>query len=95
MKISSDWNEILELFESYEKGAADSLVKFMNDAEVKYNIGMQSLVYQPGISYMELIRKDILLNLGKMSLFTSYRKHVAKYFKNPFLKQLLEFPVYF
>ena len=95
MKISSDWNEILELFESYEKGAADSLVKFMNDAEVKYNIGMQSLVYQPGISYMELIRKDILLNLGKMSLFTSYRKHVAKYFKNPFLKQLLEFPVLF
>ena len=95
MKISSDWSEVLDLFESYEIGAAEKLNQFMQDAELKYNIGMQSLVYQPGVSITELFKKDIFLNLGNMNIFTSYRKHIAKYFKNPFLRQLLEFPVLF
>ena len=34
-------------------------------------------------------------NVFNLQLFTSYRKHVAKYFKNSYLKSLLEFPVLF
>ena len=44
MKVGSDWNDILDLFESYEKGSADKLNKFINDAEYKYNISMKSLI---------------------------------------------------
>ncbi len=95
MKVGSDWNDILDLFESYEKGSADKLNKFINDAEFKYNISMKSLIYQPGISLLELLKKDIILNIGNMSLFSSYRKLVSQYFTNPFLKKLLEFPVLF
>ena len=36
-----------------------------------------------------------LLMYLSWQVFTSYRKHVAKYFKNPYLKSLLEFPVLF
>ena len=61
----------------------------------KYHISMKSLIYQPGISLLELLKKDIILNIGNMSLFSSYRKLVSQYFTNPFLKKLLEFPVLF
>lgn len=95
MKLHSDWSSVLALFEEYEKGAADKLIKFMKDAEIKYNVGMKHLVYNPGTSLSELFNKDIWLNIGKMNLFRSYRNHVYKYFKNPFLRKLLEFPVLF
>tara|TARA_B100001778_G_C18592204_1_gene632809 strand:+ start:322 stop:1788 length:1467 start_codon:yes stop_codon:yes gene_type:complete len=95
IKLNSSWDEILSLFEAYEKGSADRLNKFMIDAEQKYNIGMTSLVYNPAISFFEFFRKDVLFNITKMNLFTSYRKHVRKYFKHPYLRMILEFPVLF
>lgn len=95
MKVSSDWNDILDLFETYEKGSSDQLNKFINDAEYKYNISMKSLINQPGMSLFELLNRDIISNIGNMSLFTSYKKLVSQYFTNPFLKKLLEFPVLF
>jgi len=95
IKINSDFYDVVDLFESYEKGAGDKLEKFINDAEIKYNLAMKSLIYQPGVSIIELFKIDIFKNLGKMSIFSSYRKLVAKYFKNPFLRNILEFPVLF
>ena len=93
--INKEWSQVLDLFEQYEIGASDKLIKFMNDAEIKYNIGMKHLVYKPGLSIKEFFHKDILKNISKMSLFHSYRKHVCRYFKNPFLQKILEFPVLF
>ena len=95
MKIPQKWSEILNLFEKYEKGSSKNLVKFMEDAMYKYNVGMTSLVYQSGMSIFELFRIDILKNIFKMNLFSSYRRHVYRYFKNPYLRSLLEFPVLF
>ena len=95
MKLSDKWSNILDLFESYEKGAGDKLIKFMHDAEIKYNIGMDSLVYNPCLSILEFFRRDVFMNISRMNLFTSYRKHVANSFQNPFLRSLLEFPVLF
>ena len=41
------------------------------------------------------MKKEIFLNIFKLQMFSSYRKHVAKYFKHPYLIALLEFPVLF
>ena len=95
IKINSSFSDVLNLFESYEKGAGDNLKKFIDDAEIKYNLAVKCLMYQPGVSFFELFQKDILRNIGKMSLFSSYRKLVAKHFTNPFLRNILEFPVLF
>ena len=95
IKINSDFFDVLDLFESYEKGAGNKLEKFIGDAEIKYNLAIKSLMYQPGVSFLELLQKDILKNIGKMNLFSSYRKLVEKNFKNPFLRNILEFPVLF
>ena len=95
IKINSDFSDVLHLFESYEEGAGEKLKKFIDDAEIKYNLAIKSLMYQPGVSFFELFQKDIFKNIGKMSIFSSYRKLVARYFKDPFLRNILEFPVLF
>jgi phytoene desaturase len=59
IKINSNFSEVLHLFESYEKGAGDKLKKFIDDAEIKYNLAIKSLMYQPGVSFFELFQKDI------------------------------------
>ena len=95
LKLSSDWKEVLALFESYEPGSSKKLLSFMEEAEFKYNFGINRLVYEPGISLKEVCTPEIISNVFRLQIFKSYRKHVAKYFKNPFLVALLEFPVLF
>ena len=72
------------MFYSYlkvtKKGQENKLKKFIDDAEIKYNLAVKSLMYKPGVSFFELLQKDILKNIGKMSLFSSYRKLVVKTF---------------
>jgi phytoene desaturase len=84
-----------DLFESWEPGAAAKLDKFLTEAAYKYKVGMQKLVYKPGLSLKEFARIDILQGLVRMDVFTSIRKHVRKYFQDDRIRQLLEFPVLF
>ena len=95
MKIPSNWSEICSLFDKYEERGAMKLNNFMQDAEKKYRIGLKFLYNSPGLSFAELLRKDVLFNINKLQLFTSYRKHIKKYFSNKKLISLLEFPVLF
>ncbi len=95
ISLSSNWNEILNLFESYEKGASKKLIEFINEAEFKYNFGIKKLVHEPGVSIKELFKPEIFKNIFKLQIFSSYRKHVRKFFKNHYLRSILEFPVLF
>lgn len=95
MRIDANWDSICDLFESFEKGSADKLNKFMKEAEFKYDFGINKMVYQPGLSLLELAKPEIVSNVFKLQMFTSYRKHVEQHFKNPYLRSLLEFPVLF
>jgi phytoene desaturase len=95
LQIDADWNSVCSLFEDLEKGSAQKLNEFMKEAEFKYGFGINKLVYEPGLSLAEVCTTEIFTNIFKLQMFTSYRKHVAKYFKNPYLVALLEFPVLF
>lgn len=95
MRIDAKWESICDLFESIEQGSSDQLNKFMKEAEFKYDFGINKLVYEPGLSLLELAKPEIFNNVFKLQMFTSYRKHVAQHFKNPYLRSLLEFPVLF
>ena len=95
LKLPSNWEDIIDLFESYEKGSSVNLKKFMIEAEAKYDIGINTLVQKPGLSIFELLDLKVINNLSKLKLFTSYRSLVHKSFKNKYLRSLLEFPVLF
>jgi len=95
LKLSSDWDKVLALFEQYEPGSSKNLNTFIKEAAFKYDFGINKLVYEPGMSLKEVCKPEIITNIFKLQMLSSYRKHVAKYFKNPFLIALLEFPVLF
>jgi len=93
--IPADFDELCSLFESIETGSSAKLKKFMVEAEYKYKVGINNLVYQPGLSVNEFLDFDLIKGIFRLQVFTSLSSHVRKYFKNPKLISLLEFPVLF
>lgn len=93
--VPASLDELIEVFEKIEKGSGVRLRKFLAKAEFKYNIGINKLVYLPGNSYGELLRWDLLSGIVKMDFFKSVSSYVRSQFKDPRLRQILEFPVIF
>jgi phytoene desaturase len=95
LDIPSGMNELYAMFEHVEKGSAEKLKQFLKEAEYKYEVGMHDLVYKPGISLTEFMDARFLKGMFKLDVFTSMSSHIRKFFSNPKLIQLLEFPVLF
>jgi len=93
--VPADYDKLEDLFNQIELGASLKLKKFMEEAEFKYGFGMNSIVFQPGLSWKEFCNIDLFKNVFKLQIFSSYKSHVSKYFKHPKLRALLEFPVLF
>ena len=95
MEIPAKYEALRNLFESIEAGSALRLDSFMKEAAYKYKTGMQKMAQMPGISVLEFLDKDVISGVFRMQLFTGFSKHVRKYFTNPRLIALMEFPVLF
>jgi phytoene desaturase len=95
LKIPADTNELYDIFEQIEKGSAEKLKTFLKEAEFKYNVGMQQLVYKPAYSWMEFATLDVIKGVAKSNIFSSVSSYVRKSFKDHRLVSLLEFPVLF
>ena len=93
--VPAGYENLKSLFEHFEPGSAKQLDKYLAEAEHKYRIGMQQLVYKPGQSFTEFLDWDVVKNVLKLDVFTSIKKHIAAHFKNEKLRQLMEFPVLF
>ena len=95
LDIPADYDALCSLFESIEKGSAKNLSLFMKEAAFKYKVGMEKLVYKPGLSLLEFADADLIKGIFKLQVFTSFSTHVKKYFKDSRLIALMEFPVLF
>ncbi len=95
LDIPASFDELCQLFEKYEKGSSDGLKKFLKEAEYKYEVGINDLVYKPGLSLSEFADWRVISGALRLQLFNSLSSHVRKYFKHPYLIELLEFPVLF
>ena len=95
MDIPSSYEELGALLESLEPGAAARLDDFMREAEYKYRVGINKLVFKPGQSLGELIDPDLIRGLFRLDVFNSIKSHVGKHFRHPKIRQLMEFPVIF
>ncbi len=95
MDVPADYEALKKLFEKMEPGSAVQLDKFMAEAEYKYNVGIHKLVHKPGRSVAEFLDWDVIRGVFKLDVFANMQSHVAKHFKNPQLRQMMEFPVLF
>ena len=93
--IPASVNELASFLDSIEAGAGKKLTLFLQEAAVKYEVGIKDLVFKPGRSITEFLTYDFFKGLLKLDLFTSHSAHVKKYFSNPKIISLLEFPVLF
>ncbi len=94
-KIPSTIESLGSFLEEHEKGAAKQLKLFLKQAGTKYAVGMNDLVTKPGMSVVEFFNKDFAKGILSLDVFTSMKKHVAKYFKDKRIQLLMEFPVLF
>ncbi|MFM9840368.1 MAG: phytoene desaturase family protein [Cyclobacteriaceae bacterium] len=86
---------LCDFFEKIEKGSSAHLQQFLKEGKYKYDVGINKLVYKPGLSISELFDLDLAKGLFKLHVFESVSTYVRKYFTDPRLIQLLEFPVLF
>lgn len=93
--LPSDLDELYATFESIEKGSAEQLRKFLQDAKYKYDVGINEFVQKPSLSVLEFASLKVLKGALRLNLFKSFSKFVRQYFKHPRLIQILEFPVLF
>lgn len=95
MTIPESYDELRTVFEKIEKGSANQLDQFMKEAEYKYKVGIDDLVYKPGLSLSEFASFKLMRQAIKLQIFSSFDKHVRKFFKHPHLISLMEFPILF
>lgn len=95
MKVPHDFNALCALFESIEKGSGAKLVRFMEEAEFKYKTGIENLVYKPGLSLSEFADINLIKGALRLQVFSSFSKHIRRFFSHPKLLALMEFPVLF
>ncbi|MFD0748976.1 phytoene desaturase family protein [Mucilaginibacter calamicampi] len=94
-EVPANLEELINLFDQTEKGGAAALRYFLSEAKYKYNIGINKLVYKPGLSVTEFADMDLAKGLLRLQVFTSLSAHVKKHFKNAKLRALMEFPALF
>ncbi len=95
LDIPANFKALCQLFETIEAGSAIKLKQFMEEAAYKYKVGIEKLVYKPGLSLLEFADLDLVKGVFKLQVFTSFSKHVKKFFSHPKLIALMEFPVLF
>jgi len=95
LNIPHNFGALSALFESIEKGSAKKLEEFMEEAQFKYDMGMKNLVYMPGLSISEFADIGLIKGAMRLQVFSSFSKHIRKFFSHPQLLALMEFPVLF
>ncbi|ULC58686.1 phytoene desaturase family protein [Flaviramulus sp. BrNp1-15] len=91
--IEDTLEKIKTAFENEELGSAKKLQKFIDKAKSNYDIAIKDLVYNPGVSPLELITPTTIKKINQF--FSTIKKDVRKEFKNERLVKILEFPVLF
>jgi phytoene desaturase len=93
--MPANYEELKALLESMEPGAGKQLDKFMDEAAYKYRVGINKLVFKPGQSLFEFLDKELIMGLFRLDVFNDIKDHIAKHFKHPHIRQMMEFPVLF
>ncbi|PWH82997.1 phytoene desaturase [Algibacter marinivivus] len=91
--IEDTLEKITKAFENEEPGSSKKLKTFISKAKSNYDIAIKDLVYNPGVSPLELITPATIKKINQF--FSTIKKDVRKEFKNDRLIKILEFPVLF
>lgn len=83
------------LFERMEPGSGPRLRAFLEQASYKYEVGINQFVWKPSRSITEFLSPKLLYDVTRLDVFQSFARHARKFFHNPRLLEIVEFPVLF
>ncbi|HCW08417.1 MAG TPA: phytoene desaturase, partial [Cytophagales bacterium] len=89
LDIPASLEKLCGLFDQLERGSGNKLLSFLEEGKIKYEIGVNKLVYQPGLRWSELLQWEVIKSSFHLQLFSSVSNQVRKNFKNERLVQLL------
>ena len=95
VNLPANFDELKQTFETLEPGSGDNFKAFFKEAKYKYEVGMGEFVWKPSLSIKEFLDIRLLSKAISLDLFASFSKHLRKFFKNPKLLKIMEFPVLF
>lgn len=95
LDIPSGVEALCKLFDELEPGSSKYLIRFLEEGKYKYEIGINRLVYKPGLSLGEFADLELVKGAFKLHIFQSISNYIKKFFKEPKIIKLLEFPVLF
>lgn len=93
--LPADLTALKQLFEQMEPGSGARLDEFLKQAAYKYDVGIHKFVWKPSRSITEFMSPKLLYDVMRLDVFQSFASHVRKFFSNPRLLQLVEFPILF
>jgi len=93
--LPAGMDKLEQLFEKIEPGSAPKLREFLRQAAYKYDVGMNKFVWKPSRSITEFLSLKLLLDVSRLDVLQSFASHARKYFSNPRLLEIIEFPILF
>ncbi|QKZ11971.1 phytoene desaturase family protein [Spirosoma sp. KUDC1026] len=93
--LPAGMDNLEQLFETIEPGSAPKLREFLRQASYKYDVGMNKFVWKPSRSVTEFLSLKLLFDVSRLDVLQSFASHARKFFSNPRLLEIIEFPILF
>lgn len=93
--MPADITEARKVFERYQAGGAGNLDRYLADCRRKYEFAMGEFIYKNFYSITDFINGAAIRNLPLLNITRSYGGRVKQFFRHPYLRKMLEFPVVF
>ncbi|HSX28939.1 MAG TPA: phytoene desaturase family protein [Candidatus Saccharimonadales bacterium] len=93
--ITSNLEADAATFGSIEPGAGARLTRYLSRAAYTYNVSLDRFLYKNYDRPADFMTPEVLRAAPKLSLFSSMDRYVNKYFKDPRLQKIMEYPSVF
>jgi 1-hydroxy-2-isopentenylcarotenoid 3,4-desaturase len=93
--ISSDMDKNAKLFGELEEDGEKKFRKYLERSEYQYNVAMKDFVYKRYTRITDFMDRRMMSEGIKLNVFSSYDRHVSRYFKNDRAKKILEYNIVF
>jgi len=94
--VTSDREEMYDVFEDYEDGAGEKLREYLDTSETHYGVAMEHFVYTDRPRLRDWVDPDVMkaAPIG-LQLLGTMDDYVADYFENPKLRQIMQYSLVF
>ncbi len=93
--IYSDLKKDLPTIEKIEKGAADSLKKYLQTAEAQYAIAKDRFMYKNYNNLGDFLAKEMVTEGRKLQVLKNMDTYVRSYFKTEQIQKIMQYPLVF